>query len=63
MHQLVIKLERRLIAMDLLHHRRRTEKLKEVLKDMEKAEILEEMERGEIDKVLHGQSEIKKTEE
>ena len=63
MHQLVIKLERRLIAMDLLHHRRRTEKLKEVLKDMEKAEILEEMERGEIDKVLHGQSEIKKTED
>lgn len=63
MHQLVIKLERQLIAMDLLHHRRRTEKLKEVLKDMEKAEILEEMERGEIDKVLHGQSEIKKTEE
>ncbi len=63
MHQLVIKLERRLIAMDLLHHRRRAEKLKEVLKDMEKAEILEEMERGEIDKVLHGQSEIKKTEE
>ena len=62
MHQLVIKLERRLIAMDLLHHRRRAEKLKEVLKDMEKAEILEEMERGEIDKVLHGQSEIKKTE-
>ena len=32
MHQLVIKLERRLIAMDLLHHRRRAEKLKEVLK-------------------------------
>lgn len=63
MHQLVIKLERRLIAMDLLHHRRRAEKLKEVLKDMEKAEILEEMERGEIDKVLHGQSEIKKMEE
>ncbi|WP_456103174.1 CidA/LrgA family protein [Prevotella sp.] len=63
MHQLVIKLERRLIAMDLLHHRRRAGKLKEVLKDMEKAEILEEMERGEIDKVLHGQSEIKKTEE
>lgn len=43
MHQLVIKLERRMIALDLLHHRahkRQAEKMKEVLKEY--AEYTEE---------------------
>lgn len=43
MHQLVIKLERRMIALDLLHHRahkRQAEKMKEILKEY--AEYTEE---------------------
>ena len=63
MHQFVIKFERRLMAIDLLHHRAHAEKLKKALKEMEEAEALEEAEQVEIEKALHGQSEINKTEE
>ena len=43
MHQLVIKLERRMIALDLLHHRahrRQAEEMKQILKEY--AEYTEE---------------------
>ena len=63
MHQLVIKFERRLMAMDLLHHRAHVEKLKKALQEMEEAEALKDAERIEMEKALHGQSGINKTEE
>ncbi|AKU68446.1 CidA/LrgA family protein [Prevotella fusca] len=63
MHQLVIKFERRLMAMDLLHHRAHAEKLKKALQEMEEAEALKDAEQAEVEKALHGQSEINKTEE
>jgi lrgA family protein len=63
MHQLVIKFERRLMAMDLLHHRAHAEKLKKALLEMEEAEALKDAEQAEVEKALHGQSEINKTEE
>ena len=62
-HQLVIKFERRLMAMDLLHHRAHAEKLKKALQEMEEAEALKDAEQAEVEKALHGQSEINKTEE
>ena len=62
MHQLVIKFERRLMAMDLLHHRAHAEKLKKALQEMEEAEALKDAEQAEVEKALHGQSEINKTE-
>ena len=63
MHQLVIKFERRLMAMDLLHHRAHAEKLKKALQEMEEAEALKDAEQAEVEKALHGQREINKTEE
>lgn len=63
MHQLVIKFERRLMAMDLLHHRARAQKMKKVLEETEEVEAMEETERIELDKALHGQDTITKTEE
>lgn len=63
MHQLVIKFERRLMAMDLLHHRAHAEKLKKALQEMEEAEALKDAEQAEVEKALRGQSEINKTEE
>ena len=63
MHQLVIKFERRLMVMDLLHHRAHAEKLKKALQEMEEAEALKDGEQAEVEKALHGQSEINKTEE
>lgn len=63
MHQLVIKFERRLMAMDLLHHRARAQKMKKVLKETEEVEAMEETERIELDKALLGQDGITKTEE
>ena len=63
MHQRVIKFERRLMAMDLLHHRAHAEKLKKALQEMEEAEALKDAEQAEVEKALHGQSEINKTEE
>ncbi|WP_455061247.1 CidA/LrgA family protein [Prevotella fusca] len=63
MHQLVIKFERRLMVMDLLHHRAHAEKLKKALQEMEEAEALKDAEQAEVEKALHGQSEINKTEE
>mgnify|MGYP000969429726 FL=1 len=62
MHQLVIKFERRLMAMDLLHHRARAQKMKKVLKETEEVEAMEETERIELDKALLGQDGITKTE-
>ena len=61
MHQLVIKFERRLMAMDLLHHRAHAEKLKKALKEMEEAEALEEAESIEMENALHGQNGINRT--
>lgn len=63
MHQLVIKFERRLMAMDLLHHRARVQKMKKVLEETEEVEAMEETERIELDKALLGQDGITKTEE
>ncbi len=63
MHQLVIKFERRLMAMDLLHHRARAQKMKKVIEETEEAEAVEEAELIELDKALHGQDTITKTEE
>lgn len=63
MHQLVIKFERRLMAMDLLHHRARAQKMKKILKETEEVEAMEETERIELDKALLGQDGITKTEE
>ncbi len=62
MHQLVIKFERRLMAMDLLHHRARAQKMKKVLEETEEVEAMEETERIELDKALLGQDGITKTE-
>lgn len=58
MHQLVIKFERRLMALDLLHHRSHAAKLKKALKEAEEAEAIEESERIVMDKALHGQDGI-----
>ena len=63
MHQLVIKFERRLMAMDLLHHRAHVQKMKKVIEETEEAEAVEEAELIELDKALHGQDTITKTEE
>jgi len=63
MHQLVIKFERRLMAMDLLHHRARVQKMKKVLEETEEVEAMEEAERIELDKTLLGQDKITKKEE
>lgn len=63
MHQLVIKFERRLMAMDLLHHRAHAQKMKKVIEETEEAEVVEEAELIELDKALHGQDTITKTEE
>ena len=63
MHQLVIKFERRLMAMDLLHHRAHAQKMKKVLEETEEVEAMEEAERIELDKALLGQDKITKTEE
>ena len=59
----VIKFERRLMAMDLLHHRARAQKMKKVIEETEEAEAVEEAELIELDKALHGQDTITKTEE
>ena len=53
MHQLVIKFERRLMALDLLHHRSHAAKLKKALEEAEEAEAIEESERIVMDKALH----------
>lgn len=58
MHQLVIKFERRLMALDLLHHRSHAAKLKKALEEAEEAEAIEESERIAMDKALHGQEGI-----
>lgn len=58
MHQLVIKFERRLMALDLLHHRSYAAKLKKALEEAEEAEAIEESERIAMDKALHGQEGI-----
>lgn len=63
MHQLVIKFERRLMAMDLLHHRARAQKMKKVIEETEEAEAVEEAELIELDKALLGQDKITKKEE
>lgn len=63
MHQLVIKFERRLMAMDLLHHRAHAQKMKKVIEETEEAEAVEEAELIELEKALHGQDTITKTEE
>ena len=63
MHQLVIKFERRLMAMDLLHHRAHAQKMKKVLEETEEVEAMEEAERIELDKALLGKDKITKTEE
>ena len=63
MHQLVIKFDRRLMAMDLLHHRAHAQKMKKVIEETEEAEAVEEAELIELDKALHGQDTITKTEE
>ena len=63
MHQLVIKFERRLMAMDLLHHRAHAQKVKKMLEETEEVEAMEEAERIELDKALLGQDKITKTEE
>ena len=63
MHQLVIKLERRLMAMDLLHHRAHAQKMKKMLEETEEVEAMEEAERIELGKALLGQDKITKKEE
>lgn len=63
MHQLVIKFERRLMALDLLHHRSHAAKLKKALEEAEEAEAIEESERIVMDKALHGQDRINNQEE
>lgn len=63
MHQLVIKFERRLMALDLLHHRSHAAKLKKALEEAEEAEAIEETERIVMDKALHGQDGINNKEE
>ena len=60
---IVIKFERRLMAMDLLHHRAHAQKMKKVIEETEEAEAVEEAELIELDKALHGQDTITKTEE
>lgn len=63
MHQLVIKFERRLMALDLLHHRSHAAKLKKALEEAEEAEAIEESERIAMDKALHGQDGVNNQEE
>lgn len=63
MHQLVIKFERRLMALDLLHHRSHAAKLKKALEEAEEAEAIEESERIVMDKALHGQDGVNNQEE
>ena len=63
MHQLVIKFERRLMALDLLHHRSHAAKLKKALEEAEEAEAIEESERIVMDKALHGQDGVNNPEE
>lgn len=63
MHQLVIKFERRLMAMDLLHHRAHAQKMKKALEEAEEFEAMEEAEKIEINKALHGQDTLTKTED
>lgn len=63
MHQLFIKFERRLMALDLLHHRSHAAKLKKALEEAEEAEAIEESERIVMDKALHGQDGINNKEE
>lgn len=63
MHQLVIKFERRLMALDLLHHRSHVAKLKKALEEAEEAEAIEESERIVMDKALHGQDGVNNQEE
>mgnify|MGYP000857070035 FL=1 len=63
MHQLVIKFERRLMALDLLHHRSHAAKLKKALEETEEAEAIEESERIVMDKALHGQDGVNNQEE
>ena len=63
MHQLVIKFERRLMAMDLLHHRAHAQKMKKALEESEEFEAMEEAEEIEINKALHGQDTLTKTED
>lgn len=63
MHQLVIKFERRLMVLDLLHHRSHAAKLKKALEEAEEAEAIEESERIVMDKALHGQDGINNKEE
>lgn len=63
MHQLVIKFERRLMALDLLHHRSHAAKLKKALEEAEEAEAIEESERIVMDKALHGQDGLNNKEE
>lgn len=63
MHQLVIKFERRLMALDLLHHRSHAAKLKKALEEAEEAEAIEESGRIVMDKALHGQDGINNQEE
>ncbi len=63
MHQLVIKFERRLMAMDLLHHRAHAQKMKKALEEAEEFEAMEEAEEIEINKALHGQDTLTKTED
>ena len=63
MHQLVIKFERRLMAMDLLHHRAHAQKMKKALEEAEEFEAMEEAEEIEINKALHGQDTLTKMED
>lgn len=63
MHQLVIKFERRLMAMDLLHHRAHAQKMKKALEEAEEFEAMEEAEEIEINKALHGQDILTKMED
>ncbi len=51
------------MAMDLLHHRAHAQKMKKVIEETEEAEAVEEAELIELDKALHGQDTITKTEE
>jgi lrgA family protein len=63
MHQLVIKFERRLMAMDLLHHRAHARKMKEALEQEKEFEAMEEAEEIEINKALHGQETLTNAED
>lgn len=55
MHQVVIKFERRLMAMDLLHHRAHAEKMKKTLQDLEELNAITEAEQIEQVKALRGE--------